>query len=122
MKPSGVLVLSSDPLAAALVAAAAELAGYVPQFALEQESPRDALLRTWPRVVLVDCDHDDACTEAFFGPALMAGARIAVFRSTRTRRAFEPIAAEFGVRTFELPMDAAALGDLLDECSGERDT
>ena len=115
MRRSGVLVLSTDPLAAALIGAAAELTGFAPAFPLEKESPRDALLRARPRVVLVDCDHDGACTEAFFGPALMAGASIAVFSSSLSRAALEPIAAEFGVRAFRLPIDVQALGRLLAE-------
>jgi hypothetical protein len=115
MKRSGVLVLCTDPLAAALIGAAAELTGFEPAFPLPNESSRDALLRTRPRVVLVDCDHDSACTEAFFGPALMAGASIAVFSSSRSRQSLEPIAAEFGVRVFRLPMDVQALGRLLSE-------
>jgi hypothetical protein len=115
MRHSGVLVLSTDPLAAALIGAAAELTGFEPIFPLEQESPRDALLRTRPRIVLVDCDHDGACNEAFFGPALMAGASLAVFSSSLSRRALEPIAVEFGVRVFRLPMDVQALGRLLSD-------
>ena len=48
------LVLSDDPLAAALVAAAIEHYGVRPVFAAAGESPRDALRRLRPRVVLVD--------------------------------------------------------------------
>ena len=121
-KSAGVLVLSADPLSAALVGAAAELVGFEPHFALETESPRESLLRTRPRVVLVDCDHDGACNEAFFGPALMAGARIAVFSSSRTSRRLEPFAEQFGVRTFQLPIDVEALGRLLAAFAERRDS
>ena len=55
--------------------------------------------------MLVDCDHDGACTEEFFGPAMMMNAGVAIFSSSRSRRTLEPIAAEFGVTTFELPLD-----------------
>lgn len=108
-----VLVFSTDSLAAALLGAAAELAGFNPRFPLEAESPRDAVMRLRPSAALVDCDHHDACTEAFFGPAMMVGARVAVFSSTRSVRTLQPIASEFDVRLFSLPIDFAQLSALL---------
>ena len=108
-----ILVFSTDPLAGALLAAAAELAGYTPVFPRDRERPRDALLRTRPAVVLVDCDHDGACTEEFFGPAMMMNAGVAIFSSSRSRRTLEPIAVEFGVTTFSLPMEFDQLAALL---------
>src|SRR4029077_4532677 len=51
-----VLVLSSDPLAAALPGAAIELAGHAPTFQQADESPRGALLRLRPALVVIDCD------------------------------------------------------------------
>src|SRR5262245_6578029 len=101
MSARGVLVFSTDPLTAALLGAAVELCGSAPMFPVDGESARDALLRTRPAVALVDCDHADACTESFFGPALMMGTRVMVFSSHRSRRSLEPIASEFGVTTFE---------------------
>lgn len=116
MRGSVVLIFSTDPLAAALLGAGVELAGATPAFPREQEKPRDALVRVKPRLVMIDCDHEDACTEALFGPALMIGARIAVFSSSRSRRALEPIAREFNVSSFGLPADLNELARLLDEC------
>ncbi len=115
MKARGVLVLSLDPLAAALIGAAAELAGFGACYPSSTENPREALMRTRPRVVVVDCDHD-AASESFFGPALMAGAQIVVFSSPRSERSLEPIAESFGVRTLHLPIDVAVIGRLLEEC------
>jgi hypothetical protein len=110
-----VLVFSTDALAAALLAAAVELAGYWPHFALDEESPRDAVLRIRPGAALVDCDHEDACTEAFFGPAMMAAVRVAVFTSSRSIRALQPIASEFDVRLFSMPIEFEQLATLLAE-------
>jgi hypothetical protein len=110
-----VLVFSTDALAAALIGAAVELAGYAPRFPIEGETPRDVVLRVRPGAALVDCDHADACTEAFFGPAMMAGVRVAVFSSTRSIRALQPIAAEFDVRLFTVPVDFEQLATLLAE-------
>jgi hypothetical protein len=110
---SAVLVLSADPLAAALLGAAVELAGHAAVFPQAGESPRDAVMRARPRAALVDCDHEEACTESFFGPAMMAGARVAVFSSRRSQRALEPIAEQFRVRAFALPMGFPELDALL---------
>jgi len=117
MTASGILIVATDPLAGALLGAAVELAGYLPVFPREGESARDALRRARPCAILVDCDSDDACSESFFGPALMVGATIAIFTSSRSRRALEPIAEQYGVRVFELPIEFGALKALLDDCS-----
>ena len=113
MSAHQVLVFSTDPLAGALLAAAAELAGYEPVFPRDRERPRDALLRTRPALALVDCDHDEACTEEFFGPAMMMNAGVAIFNSSRSRRTLEPIADAFGVTTFALPIDFEQFATLL---------
>ena len=115
MTGSAVLIISTDPLAGALLGAAVELAGHTPVFPREGEGARDALRRSRPLAVLVDRDSEDASGESFFGPAMMVGATIAIFTSTRSRRALEPIADEYGVRTFGLPIDFAELKSLLNE-------
>jgi hypothetical protein len=113
--PHGVLILSSDPLAAALLGAAVELAGYAPSFSREGEPPRAALLRLRPRLVLVDCDHEDACTDAFVGPAIMTGAKVLLFRSRRSRRDVADLAARLQVTSVELPLEGDRLARVLDE-------
>jgi hypothetical protein len=117
MTASGVLIVATDPLAGALLGAAVELAGYSPVFPRDGEGAREALRRSKPCAVLIDCDSDDACSESFFGPAMMIGASIAIFTSTRSRRTLEPIAEEFGVCLFDLPMDFAEFKSLLDACT-----
>ena len=113
MTARSVLVFSTDSFAAALIGAAIELAGYRVEYPLETESPRDAVMRVRPGAALVDCDHVEACTETFFGPALMVGARVAVFSSSRSRRTLEPIAEQFRVRSFAMPIDFDDLQALL---------
>ena len=108
-----VLVLSSDPLAAALLGAAIDLAGYAPRFPTSSESPRTALLRARPRLVVVDCDHEEACSDAFIGPALMTGSRVLLFRSPRTRRDVSELSVRIGLRVAEMPMGHEPLKDLL---------
>jgi DNA-binding NtrC family response regulator len=122
MTASAVLIVATDALGAALLGAAVELAGYAPVFPHEGETAREALRRSKPSVVLVDCDSEEGCGESFFGPAMMMGAGVAVFTSTRSRGALEPVAKEFGVRSFSLPVGFADLRALLDACAGKTST
>ena len=108
------MIFSEDPLAAALLGAAVELAGFEPAFPLSGESPREALLRKRPPLVLVECDHEAACRPGFFGPALMTGARVVLLSGRRTRQPAEPIAARFGLRTLRMPADLASIAALLE--------
>lgn len=122
MSPSEILIIVTDPLAGALLGAAVELAGYLPLFPWEGESAREALRRTKPCAVLVDCDDEESCGDSFFGPAMMLGATVAVFTSSRSTRSLEPIAHEFGVQTFSLPIDIAELKAVLDACARKNTT
>ena len=108
-----VLVLSSDPLAAALLGAAIELAGLAPRFAQSTETPRNALMRVRPRLVLIDCDHEEACAEGFVGPALMTGSEVLLFRSRRTQRDIGDLADRLGVTVIDLPAEHDTLSDVL---------
>jgi hypothetical protein len=110
-----VLVFSSDPLAAALVGAAIELAGHSPRFPLADEAARAALLRVRPQLVVIDCDHEEACSDAFIGPALMTGSRVLLFRSRHTRRDVSELSTRLGLRVAEMPIEHQPLSQLLDQ-------
>lgn len=113
-----VLILSTDPLAAALLGAAVELVGHQPRFSEPHEAPRDTLRRVRPRAVLVDCDHADACTETFIGPALMTGTRLLVFdaRSGQGREGRGArLARRVGIDVVRLPDDHEHLLRCLEE-------
>ena len=108
-----VLIFSSDPLAAALLGAVVELAEHTPNFARHDEPARSALLRVRPRLVLIDCDHDESCCDEFIGPALMTGAQILLFRSYRTRSDRDTFAARLSLRIMDMPADHNVLTTLL---------
>jgi hypothetical protein len=110
---SAVLILSEDPLGAALIGAAVELAGLEPAFPSDREPPRDALLRVRPRLALVDCDHEAACAPSFVGPALMTGARVLLLGSRRGRRNAGSLAGSYGLRAVTLPADLGVVAELL---------
>jgi hypothetical protein len=108
------LIFSEDPLTAALMGAAVELAGFDPTYPVHHESPRDALLRTRPPLVLVDCDDEDASRPSLFGPALMTGARVILLSSRRTRRDAGLIASRFGLRIMRLPAALDSIAEVLE--------
>ena len=113
MSRHAVLVLSSDPLAAALLGAAIELAGHAPRFPRSGELAREALLRVRPRLVVIDCDHDEGCSDAFIGPALMTGSRVVLFRSRRTQRDVSELTGRLGLRVMDMPLAHESLTRLL---------
>jgi DNA-binding response OmpR family regulator len=114
-----VLVLSSDALAAALLGAAVELAGHQPHFARQEEPARGALLRVRPKLVLIDCDHEESCTDEFVGPALMTGGKVLLFRSRRTEQDRTAFAERLSLRVVDMPLDHRELTTLLQEMLGE---
>ena len=69
------------------------------------EGARAALRRVRPRLVVVDCDHTDACAESFVGPALMTGAQLLLFDSNRHGDRGVTIARRLGLDVVHLPED-----------------
>lgn len=110
-----ILVFSSDALAAALLAAAAELAGHAPCFARADETARNAVRRVRPRLVLIDVDHEETCSDEFIGPALMMQARVLMVRSKRSHRDASDLVDRLELRVLELPADYGSLTRQLNE-------
>ena len=79
------------------------------------ENPRTALMRVRPRLVLVDCDHEEACTDEFIGPALMTNSRVLLFRSRRSQRDMSEFAARLELRLVDIPAEHDGLTRLLNE-------
>ncbi len=114
-----VLILSPDSLSGALLGAAVELAGLAPHFPRQEEAARAALLRSRPKVVLIDCDHEEACAESFVGPALMTGARVMLFRSRRTSRALGDFSKRLGLQVIDMPSEHGTITRLLLEATAD---
>jgi hypothetical protein len=109
-----VLILSPDALSVALLGALVELEGLQPVFASAEEPPREALLRTRPRVVLIDIEHPNAVAAQFIGPATMVGARVLLFGPAHATGALSQAAADHALDSFTLPIERAQLARLLD--------
>jgi DNA-binding NtrC family response regulator len=110
-----VLIISSDPLAAALLGAAVELSGHMPHFVRADERARAALLRVRPRLVLIDCDHTEACSDEFVGPAIMTGARVILFRSNRSAADHGDFSDRLGLRILNMPTEHEAITTIITE-------
>lgn len=114
-----VLILSSDALASALLGAAVELAGHQPHFARQAEPARAALLRVRPKLVLIDCDHEESCTDEFVGPALMTGGKVLLFRSRRSHHDRAEFSERLSLRVIDMPLDHRELTKVLHEALGD---
>lgn len=111
MRYPNALVISADPVTAALVGALVELAEFQVRFPPHAEAARTALRRLRPVLVLADCAREAAGSEAFLGPALMIGARCALFCSDggTTHDRTRAIAEQHGLAFFVLPDEAERL-------------
>jgi hypothetical protein len=118
MPHSTVLVLSSDPLLAALLGALLETLGFPPAFAAAGERPRDTLVRLRPWAVLLDCDHGDACGDSFLGPAAMMGTRVLIFGSEARRRQLDDLSDRYQLRAVVIPARPQRMPALLREALG----
>lgn len=110
-----ILVLSEQPMIAALVGGLLELEGCKPVFAGRQEGPAAALQRLRPLgAVLVDCEISAAESDLFFAVANRHGIRVVVFGSSHEAHRIGRIASARGISWFTLPPEPerlrAALG------------
>lgn len=104
------LILATDPLGGALVAAAVELAGIQPAFAGSDEVPRSALRRVRPLAVLISADAACLTDAAFLGPAKMTGTRLFVFGREDQLSAVHHLIERYGLEVLLLPRDASDIG------------
>ena len=107
------LILSPDPLAAALMAASLELSGFRVDFAQMDEAVGDALRRVKPRVVLLDCRDERARDDRLVGPAIMMGAWLFLFGTREGLRDLHVFASRHSAEMVVLPDDAARLPEML---------
>lgn len=115
---SKVLVLSDQPLVAALVGMLVELVGFVPAFAEAGERPEEALRRVRPLlVVLLDAQLDAARSDLFFAQAAKRKVGLAVFGPTGSERQLAAIARQRGVPWVEVPASSEAFADLLERAA-----
>lgn len=107
------LIVSADPLAAALVGAAAELAGLVALFPVESTSPREALRALRATHLLIDCEDAAAADETLLGNALMLGVRLFFFGADHAHASLDHLRSRYRVTPLVFPRDVERLPALL---------
>jgi CheY-like chemotaxis protein len=107
---STVLVLSEQPVVAALLGMLLDLIGYRPAFADDGERPEEALRRVRPVfVVLLDQEMEAAASDVFFARAAQHKVGLAVFGPRARSDRLAELAHERGVPWFEVPLDLESL-------------
>jgi hypothetical protein len=116
---STVLVLSPQPLVAALLGMLLDLLGYRAVFAAPEEQPEDALGRD-NLLVAVLVDGDVALSDAFFARAAQRRLGVALFgvhgRPPGHAR-LARLAADRGIPSFELPLDLQELSHAVERAA-----
>lgn len=118
MRSSPVLILSDDPLLAALVGVLADMLGHTPTFAGEGERPEEALARVRPVfVVLLDASLEAVASDLFFARAAQRRIGVAVL-ATGGRAALAGRARARGVPWFDVPADVNQMERVLEAAAG----
>ena len=104
-----VLILSHDPVAAALLGGLVETLGYEVQFGRPPESPDDSIRRLKPRICLVDCTDPESCRSEFFGRATMRGICVIIFGTPAALERVRDVARAHNLEILLMPPDAEAL-------------
>lgn len=107
------LILSHDPLAAALLGALVETLGYQVQFARPPESADDSIRRVKPRICLVDCTDPGSCSPEFFGRATMRGICVIIFGTPAALEAVRELARADNIEMLFMPSDMETLEAVL---------
>lgn len=113
------LILSHDPLAAALLGALVETLGYQVQFARLPESADDSLRRVKPRICLVDCTDPESCRPEFFGRATMRGICVIIFGTPAALEAVRELARADNIEMLFMPPDMETLEAVLQRAGGD---
>jgi CheY-like chemotaxis protein len=108
-----VLILSHDPLAAALLGGLVETLGYDVQFRRPPESPEDSLRRVRSKICLVDCADPRVCREDFFGRAGMRGVCVVIFGTREALERVRDLAASHQIEMLLMPPDLDELEAVL---------
>lgn len=104
-----VLILSHDPVAAALLGGLVETLGFEVQFARPPESADDSIRRLKPRICLVDCTEPESYPPELFGRATMRGVCVIIFGTTAALERVREVARENNLEMLLMPPDVEAL-------------
>lgn len=110
-----VLVIAADVVIGAFLGILVELAGDRPRFGAHGESVPETIRRVRAPIILLDCEHDEACEDHAYEAAEEVGSEVIVFGHEDDRERTERMANERDVYQMSLPIAPAELVQLLDE-------
>lgn len=113
-----VLILSSDPLAGALLGGLVETLGYEVRFRRAPETAESSLRRLRPRICLVDSTDPMSRREEFLARAMMRGVCIVVFGTREALDRVRDIAEAHRIETLLMPPDMVELEAVLHRAGG----
>jgi DNA-binding response OmpR family regulator len=113
MPPVTALVISTDPMTAALLGLLLELESYHVVYHEGEEALAVLFDRVRPVMVLVDVDHPDGFSEAFTAYVRDAGGRVLAFSPGRLRDDVRELATARQLPWFALPIDRATFAAAL---------
>jgi len=108
-----VLILSADPVAAALVGGLVETLGYLVRFYRPPEQPEEALRRERPSVAMIDCQDPTLMKDEVLGRARMRGISVIVFGSTAALQRVRDLTLQHSLDTLIMPAPLDALDETL---------
>lgn len=104
-----VLILSHDPIAAALLGGLVETLGYQVHFGQPPESADESLRRVKPQVCLVDCGDPVSCRSEFFGRATMRRVCVVIYGTAEALARLREVARAHDLDTLLMPPEVHVL-------------
>ena len=98
-----VLVLSRDPVAAALLGGLIETLGYAVCFARLPEVPEESVRRLHPRICLIDCTDAHSCRTEFLARATMRGVSVVIYGTTEALERARTTAMAHDIEMLRMP-------------------
>jgi DNA-binding NtrC family response regulator len=108
-----ILILSADPVAAALLGALIETLGYTVMFARPSEPGEQSIRRVRPKICMIDCDDASVCNGELLGRATMRRISVVIYGTSAALDRVRALALEHDIEMLLVPPDTSALGGTL---------
>jgi AmiR/NasT family two-component response regulator len=102
--PSTILVIAREPLIQTLMCSLVDLSGHHAATPHGDETVAASIARVRPHLLLLDCEHDEACEDDAYRAAASVGATVLLFTPSRSRAEVADLAAERGLQSIALPI------------------
>jgi DNA-binding NtrC family response regulator len=100
-----VLILSADPIAAALLGALIETLGYMVRFYHPSRTADEAMRRERPSIAMLDCEDPTLMNDELLGRARMRGISVIVFGASDALARVRELAAQHELDELLMPAD-----------------